>query len=675
MAEPGLAIAWEEEGFTLSIGGIPVLRHTPDAPAVFLGHGRADIDMARGNFRIADRLDARVPLSHAWEEDGQVQLSALEGAPARLTLTLDGGALRLAANDDANRLWVRLLAEPEERVWGGGEQMSHVNLRGRHWPLWTSEPGVGRDKTTLLTWKADLVGAGGDYHTTNYPQPTLISERHYAAHLDTTAWCAFDLRDAHFHELEAWAVPERIEFFAAPTIAGLVTRLSTRFGRQPRLPEWAISGAIVGLKDGLRSFDRLDAIVEAGAAVTGLWCEDWVGLRETSFGRRLFWDWQASAARYPGLAGRIAGLAERGIRFLGYVNPYLAVDGPQFAEARARGFLGLHPTKDEPYEVDFGEFHAGVVDFTNPAAAEWFAEAIIGRQMIDGGQSGWMADFGEYLPTDVRLANGVDGTLMHNAWPVLWAEVNARAVADRGRTGDIVFFMRAGWSGVGAHCPLLWAGDQSVDWSRHDGIGTVVRAALSSGLVGNAYHHSDLGGYTSLFGNVRTPELMMRWSELSAFSPVMRSHEGNRPDDNLQLDGDAEVLAHFARMSQVHRALAPYVGHLCDEAVKTGLPLQRPMFVDWEADRACWDVETQFAYGPELIVAPVLEPGVTRWACVLPAGTDWVHLWLGAPHPPGVVTVDAPFGQPPVFYDAAGAHAALFAGLAERFRQGSAPAG
>ena len=662
----GLAIAWGGDGFTLSIAGTEVLRHSPAAPAFFLGSGRADIVMARGNFDISDRLDARVPLTHAEAGGDAIHLSADEGAPVRLTLSLGDDAVHFRSHDDANRLWVRLLAQPDERVWGGGEQLSHVNLRGRHWPLWTSEPGVGRDKSTMLTWQADLVGAGGDYYTTNYPQPTLISSRRYAAHLDTTAWCAFDLRDPDFHELEVWEVPARLELFAAPTLAGLVTRLSTRFGRQPPLPDWAISGAIVGLKDGARSFERLDAMIDAGAAVTGLWCEDWVGLRETSFGRRLFWDWQASDARYPGLADRIAGLAARGIRFLGYVNPYLAVDGPQFAEARALGFLGLHPRRDEPYEVDFGEFHAGVVDFTNPDAADWFAK-LIGREMIDGGQSGWMADFGEYLPVDVRLANGVDGTLMHNAWPVLWAEVNARAVAARGRSGDIVFFMRAGWSGIGAHCPLLWAGDQSVDWSRHDGIGTVVRAALSSGLVGNAYHHSDLGGYTSLFGNVRTAELMMRWSELSAFSPVMRSHEGNRPDDNLQLDGDPAVLAHFVRMSRIHEALAPYVRHLCEQAVGTGLPLQRALFVQWEDDAMCREVETQFAYGSELVVAPVLRPDTTEWECALPAGVDWVHLWTGRRHAGGRLTVAAPLGQPPVFYDAAGDHAALFAALAERF--------
>ena len=75
-----------------------------------------------------------------------------------------------------NRIWLRVVAEKDEHVWGGGEQMSYFDLRGRRFPLWTSEPGVGRDKTTEITFKADVAGkAGGDFWNTNYPQPTYVS--------------------------------------------------------------------------------------------------------------------------------------------------------------------------------------------------------------------------------------------------------------------------------------------------------------------------------------------------------------------------------------------------------------------------------------------------------------------------------------------------------------------
>ncbi len=668
------AVRWHVAGdaVTVRVGDTPVIAHTPDAPAFFLGHGTADVFMFRGNFDLSDRLDARVPLRHAAADGDALLFAPQSGAAPQLRVTTADGALHLEPLGDPrpNRFWLRTIAEADEHVWGAGEQMSYFDLRGRRFPLWTSEPGVGRDKTTLLTFQADAAHAGGDYWHTNYPQPTFVSSRRYACHIDTTAYAAFDFRDVGYHEVEAWEVPARIELFAAPSFAALVTRLSTRFGRQPRLPGWAYEGAILGLKDGERSFERADAIVAAGAAVTGLWCEDWVGLRTTSFGRRLFWDWQANEARYPGLHDRIADLGKRGIRFLGYVNPYLANDGELFGIAAERGYLA-RDAAGGIYLVDFGEFNCGVVDFTNPAAADWFADAVIGDRMIDYGLSGWMADFGEYLPTDVVLANGIDGMVMHNAWPTIWAEVNARAVASRGRTGDVVFFMRAGFTDVGRHCPLLWAGDQSVDFSRHDGIGTVIRAALSSGLVGNAYHHSDVGGYTSLFGNVRTPELLMRWAELGAFSPVMRSHEGNRPDENLQIDSSPEILDHFVAMSRVHAALAPYVATLVAAAADTGLPLQRPMFLDFEEDRGCWGIETQYCYGPELVVAPVIAADAREWDAYLPAGATWVHLWTGERWDGGrSVTVAAPFGRPPVFFRADGAHAGLFGSIAAAQRAG-----
>lgn len=661
------------DGFDLVLDGRIILRHRSDEPCLFVGQGDARMDMYRGNFDIEDYVFERTPLRHAavsrGDEETMIAFSAAPGRPVRLTLTVAGGetdgVIAFSTTDPLqNRIWLRVQAEREEHVWGGGEQMSYFDMRGRRFPLWTSEPGVGRDKSTEITFKADVTGkSGGDYWNTNYPQPTYISSRRYALHVETTAYSVFDFRHGDFHEIEIWAVPEKIELTARPTFAALVEAMSDRFGRQPPLPEWVYGGAIIGLKDGPRSFERLENILAAGTKVSGLWCEDWVGLRNTSFGARLFWDWQANEARYPGLRQRIAEFEDRGIRFLGYVNPYLAVDGPLFPEADAAGYFA----KDDAGKtalVDFGEFDCGVVDFTNPDAAAWFSERVIGRNMIDFGLSGWMADFGEYLPIDVHLANGVDAKLMHNAWPTLWAEVNARAVESRGKTGEILFFMRAGFTGVQRYCPLLWGGDQSVDFTRHDGLVTVMSGALSSGLLGNAYHHSDIGGYTSLFGNVRTAELIMRWAEMAAFTPVMRTHEGNRPRDNLQIDQDPEVLAHFARMTRIYVHLVPYLKSLVAEASARGLPVQRPLFLHFEDDARTYTIQDAYLYGPDLLVAPVWQGGKPDWAVYLPVGAEWIHVWSGDRYVGGEeVRVAAPLGQPPVFYRATSSFAELFAKL------------
>ena len=661
----------KDGGFDLMLGQTLILRHRVDSPAFRIAKGNPTVTMVRGNFRHEDSPeDERVLRYVVPLPSHQIGLSDHPGGEAMIALNCapetDACPAVLTAHsllDSFDRMQIDFVAKPDEHVWGGGEQMSYLALNGRRFPMWTSEPGVGREPGTPLT---DLVSsdgsfAGGDYWTTNYPEPTFLSSRGYSAQILGGSYSELDFTDSQRHRLSMWQGNAAIELHRADTPAELVQKLPHPSWKKQALPEWAIGGAIVGLKDGANSFERLEKIIAAGAAVSGLWCEDWVGIRQTSFGRRLFWDWQWNAERYPELPKKIAELKARGIRFLGYVNPYLAVDGPQYAEASRLGYLALKLDSDEPYAVDFGEFDAGVVDFTNPDAAAWFSEEIIGKQMLDFGLDGWMADFGEYLPVDLRLHNG-DPMEEHNRWPVHWAKVNADAVASRGRTGDALFFMRAGFTGVQQYCPLLWAGDQSVDFSRHDGIGTVITAALSAGLVGNAYSHSDVGGYTSLHGNVRTEELMQRWYEMAAFTPVMRTHEGNRPDDNLQIDSTPELLAGFVRWSQVHAALAPWVRHLCDEAVATGLPAQRALFLHYPQDRETFTIQDQYLYGADLMVAPVIEANAVAREVYLPDG-EWIHAWSGERFARGRHSVAAPIGSPPVFWRKGSEFADLFASL------------
>ncbi len=664
----------KDDGFDLLLGDRVILRHRVDAPAFRIAKGNPTVNMVRGNFKHEDAPRDERLLRHIvkWVEPengyGELFLSDEPSGIPLLKLLVNEQARWLSADrcpggDDYDRLAVEFAAEPGEVIWGGGEQMSYLALNGRAFPIWTSEPGVGREPGSPLTDKvnADGSGAGGDYWTTNYPQPTFLSSRGYAVDVETAVYSVLDFSNPARHRVNAWQGDLHFKLTEGDNIPTIVSQISAKMGQQPALPDWAIGGAIVGLKDGANSFARMEKIIAAGAVVSGLWCEDWVGIRQTSFGRRLFWDWQWNAERYPGLPVKIAELKARGIRFLGYVNPYLAVDGPQYAEAARKGYLALTLDSDKPYAVDFGEFDAGVVDFTNPEAAEWFSEEIIGKQMLDFGLDGWMADFGEYLPVDLRLHNG-DAMEEHNRWPVHWAKVNADAVASRGRTGDALFFMRAGFTGVQEYCPLLWAGDQSVDFSRHDGIGTVITAALSAGLVGNAYSHSDVGGYTSLHGNVRTKELMQRWYELGAFTPVMRTHEGNRPDDNLQIDSTPELLSGFARWSRVHAALAPWVRHLCDEATATGFPAQRALFLHYPEDRETFSIQDQYLYGADLMVAPVIEEGAATRNVYLPEGV-WVHAWSGECFAGGRHAIDAPIGSPPVFWREGCDFADLFASL------------
>ncbi|WP_408008163.1 alpha-glucosidase [Pseudalkalibacillus sp. A8] len=658
----------ENDGFEVRLDGCLIFEHLVNRPFIFVGRGEETIDMYRGNFKIQDYLVERVPLRDAkvtkHEVGYEISFRRFRGDEQILSihLTKDGDALKVnfdLKDKSLNRFWIRVHADKEEKVYGCGEQLSHFNMRGKNFPLWTSEPGVGRNKKTYTTWQADVKDqAGGDYYNTNFPQPTFISTNKYFCHVETTAYADFDFRHDDFHELQIWEIPSHILFERASTYKKLVKRMTARLGRQPELPDWTYNGIWLGIQGGTDVVEeKLERAFQKGLKVGAVWCQDWQGKRVTSFGKRLRWNWQWHPEEYPNLDKKIHEWKERGIRFLGYINPYVVKEGHLYEEAKQKGFLALAEDGGD-YLVDFGEFYCGVVDFTNEKAYEWY-KSVIKENLIDFGLDGWMADFGEYLPTDIKLSNGQPATIMHNAWPALWAKVNHDALKETGRWGDIVYFMRAGYTGTQATCPLLWAGDQSVDWSLDDGLASVIPAALSAGMTGCGIHHSDIGGYTSLHGNKRSKELLLRWVEMAAFTPVMRTHEGNRPDDCFQYDGDDETLEHFVKMTNVYVSLAPYMKGLVKQNAEEGIPVQRPLFMEYEEDSRSYDIQYQYMLGSDLLVAPVHEEGRSSWNVYLPED-EWVHFWSGKEYHGGDIEVDASIGQPPVFYKKQSPYRELF---------------
>ena len=656
--------------FQLLLNGRALLRHSAECPMIYIGTGRERVEMYRGNFKIQDYVEERRPLRLARvETEGQKVRLDFEGL-LRMEVHVSGelAVLRFEQiREEGNRFWIRIGADQEERCYGLGEQMSYFNLRGRNFPIWTSEPGVGRDKTTYVTWRSDVENrAGGDYYNTNYPEPTFISTAHYYLHVDSTAYAEFDFRNPDFHELQIWEIPASIRIEAAPTYEELLEKLTGCLGRQQELPEWVYNGLIMGVQGGTeRAFQLLEKTLEKGIRVSGLWCQDWVGTRITSFGKRLKWDWKYNERLYPGLPERIQELHEGNIRFLGYVNPYLVSDGELYREGKERGYFAVRSDGSE-YLVDFGEFDCGVVDLTNPEAYNWFKD-IIRTYSIDIGIDGWMADFGEYLPTDdLMLSNGRPPMLEHNHWPVLWARCNYDAVRESGKDGEILYFMRAGGTGTQRYCPLLWAGDQSVDFTIHDGLASVICGALSAGMTGCGLSHSDIGGYTSLFGNVRTKELFLRWAEMAVFTPVMRTHEGNRPDDNFQYYDDEDTMERLARLVEVYTMLAPYTREVVKETAGRGIPAQRPLFLHYEEDGACYDIQYQYLYGRDLLAAPVYLENQTEWEVYLPAD-EWIHLWTGREYGGGTVKVEAQLGEPPVFYRKKSAYAPVFQSIQGKY--------
>ncbi|RBN38423.1 alpha-glucosidase, partial [Priestia megaterium] len=356
-----------QDGFEVALNGVVLLQHTIQKPMLFVGHGEETIEMYRGNFDIKDYVTERTALRYANVEEMEgaykIDLSNLKNGDTMLSLIVKEEENRLKVeyqkNDaNINRFWLRVAADKQEKVYGCGEQLSHFNMRGKNFPLWTSEPGVGRNKQTYVTWQADVVDkAGGDYYNTNFPQPTYVSSKKYYCHVETTAYADFDFRNEAFHELQVWEVPKYMLFETADTYLELVEKITGLFGRQPELPEWVYNGVVLGIQGGTDVVEqKLEKVLAKGMKVSGVWCQDWQGKRITSFGKRLMWNWKWNESEYPELDKKIAEWKENDIRFLGYINPYVAIEGDLYKEAEDKGYLALN-TEGNTYLVDFGEFY------------------------------------------------------------------------------------------------------------------------------------------------------------------------------------------------------------------------------------------------------------------------------------------------------------------------------
>ena len=202
-------------------------------------------------------------------------------------------------------------------------------------------------------------------------------------------------------------------------------------------------------------------------------------------------------------------------------------------------------------------FKFGIIDLTNTEAYMWFKE-IIKKNYIDLGISGWMADFGEYLPTKCVLKAG-NGEELHNKWPDLWIKLNREVLEETNTLSDVVFFNRAGYKDNSKYTTLVWQGDQHVDFTDDFGIKSIVRSALSLAMSGIGVVHSDVGGYTTVPGIKRSKELYLRWLEMNTFSPVLRSHEGNKPWVNAQPYSDEDTVEATVVFSTIHALLKPYL--------------------------------------------------------------------------------------------------------------------
>ena len=546
---------------------------------------------------------------------------------------------------------VKTLTGKGLRFFGGGEQFSHLELTGKKVPFLVEENGIGRgDQPATRT--ANLVGAGGHEWTTYCPIPLILSSDNKAYLIENDCYSEIDLSvdgeitfTVHDNEI-------RIRHWEADSPKELIEKITAHLGRMPELPDWTY-GTIMGIQGGAERVKKLVKDAQAfGNPVSAIWIQDWVGKKKTSIGSRLRWEWKPDETTYPNFKQFCADMNAQDIKVMGYINPFLLEETDMTNEALEKGYI-VHRTDGSPYLIAFGGFKGYIIDLSNPETWEWIKD-IIKTNMIDNGLSGWMADFAEWLPFDCKLHSGQNPKDYHSRFAADWAQVNREAVEEAGKLGEVVFFSRSGFTGSSGISTLFWTGDQLVDYGPNDGLGSAITAMLSSGLSGMSINHSDIGGYTALkfpfFKNyLRDKELLQRWIELEAFTPIYRTHEGLLPYDMVQTYTDSSTQEFFARFGQIHKELEPYFKKLIKEAAKTGLPVIRHPWLVCPNDTNCLNTEYQFFIGDDMLVLPVTERGQTTVRGYFPEG-KWEHYFTKEVMEGGEWNrAEAPIGTPAVF--------------------------
>ncbi|NVM17235.1 MAG: alpha-glucosidase [Candidatus Lokiarchaeota archaeon] len=634
-----------DDGFKLKFKDYLFLTHTQDAPCFKLGKGTARYKEHHGHFKIREKELVEIPLKNfkvlSKEENNIVFDFYSNKIKLKITFYVENNLFKMrfsCPNLEINRFWIRLQADPTEAIYGCGEQFSEVNFRGKDVPLWVEEQGVGRGDPPIT----------GDWYTTYHPQPTFVSSQNYFCHCESTSYARFDFKDKDFHELHIWSVPEEITIGKYGNTLETVSNLTLLLGVQPELPDWAYDGVWLGIQGGMDVVEKkIQTCLEKKVKIAAVWCQDWQGIHMQGAQKRLIWNWEYDEDLYPDLPTYIKNLNDRGIKYLGYNNSMLAKGEEQYQYALDKG-LTVKDINGNQYKIVTDSGEKSMLDLTNSETIHWFKE-IIKDKMIGIGLSGWMADYGEYLPIDSVLHSGVSPETFHNEFPVVFAKANYEALKETDTLGKIVFFTRAGYSRVSKYTTLIWAGDQLIDWSLGDGLGTVIPPCISLGICGIGYYHYDIGGFHSLENYVRTKEMFMRWTEASVFTSVMRTHESIKPFDNLQFDYDEETLEHFAKMVDIHVQLKPYLLSLSEEYQKSGISPFRGCFLHYENDPELRELKYQYMLGSDLVIAPVIEPNKDEWKVYLPKD-DWTHLWSNKEYKGGWSTVKAPLGKPPIFY-------------------------
>lgn len=375
-------------------------------------------------------------------------------------------------------------------------------------------------------------------------------------------------------------------------------------------------------------------------------------------------DWKFDPVYWPDPEGMIKELEEMGMKLMVSIWPTVDRESENYQEMLEKGYL-IRTERGARVGLDFegATIHS---DFTNPAARKFVWEKVKENYYRKGVRVFWLdeaePEYTAYDYDNYRYYKGTDLEI-GNLYPVEYAKAFYEGMEKEGQK-DIVNLLRCAWAGSQRYGALVWSGDiASSFWSMKN----QVKAGLNMGIAGIPWWTTDIGGFHG--GNPDDPEfreLFARWFAWGTFCPVMRLH-GDREPQKPQVGttggahccsgGDNEVWSYgeevyeiCVKYMELRETLRDYTRSIMREAHEKGTPVMRTLFYGYPEDETCWEVEDQYLYGPDYLVAPVLEAGARERKLYLPRGNAWEDLESREVYEGGQwIEADAPLSVIPVF--------------------------
>lgn len=429
------------------------------------------------------------------------------------------------------------------------------------------------------------------------------------------------------------------------SLAGAVSGYTALTGRQGLPPLWAL-GYITskyGYHDRAEALGVVDTLKRRGYPLDGIVLDlYWYGV-ETDMGR-LEWD----KAKWPDHKGMLDTLRAQGVNLVAITQPYInkkgAIDNYNYLVGQG---MTVRDAEGNNHDVATWVGDAGMFDVSNPRTRAWYWERY--KALTDEGVAAWWGDLGEpeVHPSTIRHYNGQSAEQYHNLYGNEWSRIIYEGFRQAYPDRRVLLLMRGGTAGLQRYGVFPWTTDVSRSWG---GLAPQVKLMLSAGISGLGYMSSDIGGFAVAPEHPVDPELYVRWLQMGAFTPMLRTHAQLKPEP-YHYPSVEQISKKFIKMRY---EWLPYNYTLAYENAAKGWPLARPL--DFHGDNPgnrYADVDDEYLWGDQVLVAPVMKQGARSRRVLFPAG-EWVDFNRPALKYKGgtQATVKAPLDELPMFVKA-----------------------